>query len=222
MLEMPRAATAIVTQTMGRRRAPSSWPTDPPARAGSRGTQNQIAEPGAEADARDGQVQGLPARVLADEGPERGAEDGGDGQAGHHRRERLAALARAVGVGGHDGSGPEVGALDGAGDEARRDEHPEVAAAAESRLPTTNSTTRARSSVRRLSRAAPMVRIGEPMTTPSAYAVTAYVATGTETSRSAASSWMIPLLPNSPVPMANVPRASESRMSMGAGPVIRV
>ncbi len=41
------------------------------------------------------------------------------------------------------------------------------------------------------------------------------MATGIDTSRSAANSWMTPLLPNSPVPIAKVPSARANRVSLG-------
>jgi hypothetical protein len=71
------------------------------------------------------------------------------------------------------------------------------------------------SRVRRLTRAARKVIAGEPMMTPAAYAVIAYVATGRGTSRSDAVSWMNQLLPNSPVPIAKVPSATAKRVSFG-------
>lgn len=88
-------------------------------------------------------------------------------------------------------------------------------ASADSMLPSRNSTIRPSSSVRRLTRAASRTIAGEPSITPTAYAVIAWVATGIDTDRSAAKSWMMPLLPNSPVPIAKVPSASANSASRG-------
>ncbi|WP_203923955.1 hypothetical protein [Rugosimonospora africana] len=70
--------------------------------------------------------------------------------------------------------------------------------------------------MRRLIRAASRVMAGEPTITPTAYAVIAYAATGIDTSRSDANSWMMPLLPNSPVPIAKVPSANANRVDFGS------
>ena len=42
----------------------------------------------------------------------------------------------------------------------------------------------------------------------------AFVAVGTETPRSSAKSWTMPLLPNSPEPMAKVPSANATSISI--------
>jgi hypothetical protein len=215
MLEMPSAATATINQTPPRRSAPTSLATERPRRSPVRGSQASSAAPAsrprpATAQNRARQPAFWPMSVPS----------GDPAIAATVRPLITVANARPPWPGPYTYAATTAPAPKNAPcTEPVRNRKTTSAvmsgAIADSPLPTRNSAIRPNSNVRRLIRAASTTIAGEPIMTPTAYAVIAWVATGIVTPRSAANSWMMPLLPNSPVPIAKVPSASANSVRFG-------